>query len=210
MEEERRSGWRSVAARVTGPAGLLAALLSLLLAPLAGASCGPDNGGPVHLCYTGGQVVTRTPELDTSAISGPDDFRDVLLHQVTLSGGPAVVALIAMILLGLGVLAVAIPRPAARAAVVATTALGGVALVVTTHVLVINGLTDTAGELPSLFATIGRPRSGAVTTSDFVGTEWGFWVVLAVLLLVTVAAGGSWVRARRDAWARELRRLDGN
>jgi hypothetical protein len=94
--------------------------------------------------------------------------------------------------------------------VVAITPLGGTSLTVTTRLVVIGGLTDTAGKLLSLSATFGRSPEADVAASDFIDTEWGFWAALGMLLLVTVTAGSSWARARREAWARELRAPDSN
>jgi hypothetical protein len=57
---------------------------------------------------------------------------------------------------------------------------------------------------------LDRIPGGGVAASDFVSTEWGFGVVRSVLVMVTVSGGSSGVRARRDAWVRELRRPDSN
>src|SRR5256885_9960440 len=49
-EEDRSPDRRAVLVRCLGPAGFLLALALFLFLPFAGASCGRDVGGPLHLC----------------------------------------------------------------------------------------------------------------------------------------------------------------
>ena len=186
--------------RLLAPAALLVALLLFLLLPIAGASCGRDNGGPAHLCYSGGQLIAREPSLDLSGIVAGDmaELRSGILNTVELPAGAPVLALITAIVVALGVLSVAIPRPGARATVAALA--GGVLLGIT-EIVLINGLTDGAGNLPTLFGTFDHTTN----PDDFVGTDVGFWLALLVLMAAAAVGVGSLARLRGAAFDRQFR-----
>jgi hypothetical protein len=206
MEDDRSAGWRAGLLRWSGPAALLLALLLFLLLPLAGAACGRDDGGPAHLCYTGAQLISDEPSLDTSDILAGDaeqtaELRGAILNTVALPGGATVLAVIAAIVLALGVLSVAIPRPGPRAAVAMVTTLVGAVLMGITEIVVVNGLSDGAGNLPTLFGTF----DDTTNPDDFVSTELGFWLALVALLAAAAVSVGSLIRLRSAEIDRQLR-----
>jgi hypothetical protein len=158
---------------------LLLGLLLFLLLPVAGASCGQDDGGPAHLCYTGGQLITGDPDLDLSNIFAGVDLRDGIVNTIDLPTAATVMALITAIAVALGVVVAALRRPA----IAATAALAGAILVTITEIVTTNGLTDGVSFITTIF--------GAVDSTDpdtIVSTELGFWLTLTALVTAFIGA----------------------
>ncbi len=185
-------GRMNVLVRSITPAVLLLALLLFLFLPVVGASCGESDGGPAHLCYTGGQLVTGEPDLDMSDILAGDErqtaeLRDGLVNTVDLTTAATVLALVTGVAVALGIVVAALPGARPRATVAAVVA--GVILATTTEIVAITGLTTGVSFLTNIF--------GAFDSSDpdtIVSTELGFWLTLAALVVAFVAA-----LARRNA-----------
>lgn len=179
--------------RLVAPVALLLALALYLFLPVAGASCGRADGGPAHLCYTGGQLITRDPGLDLSDILAGEDLHDLLVNTVDLPTAATVLALATAIVVALGVVVAALRRP--TLAVVA--AITGAILAVITEAVAVNGLTEGVGFVPNLFGGFDD-----LDPATILSTELGFWLTLAAL---ATACAGALVQRNahkdRDYWA---------
>lgn len=209
-QEERSPVWPGVLARSICPVGFLSALLLLVLLPVAGASCDQDTGGPVHLCYTGAQLISGTPSVDMSniALGSAQETAEVRGFLVTTVEPPGVVRVLAAlvaIVLAVGALSAVVRRPRRRATVAAVTAGVGAVLLVATEIVAVVGLSRGVGDVVRLFAASDVLAGHKPDVGDVVGTGAGFWLALTVLAAIAVFSISALARLWSAAVEQEMR-----
>ncbi|MGH3746588.1 MAG: hypothetical protein ACRDT8_04225 [Micromonosporaceae bacterium] len=190
--------------------GLVAALLLFLLLPVVGASCDPDDGGPVHLCYTGAQLVSGEPSVDMSMITAGSPEQNAQLRRAIVNTvQPPAAVLILSVLLGIllpvGAVAAAPLKSSRQAALAALTASSGIVMLLAAEVVAVLGMSRGVENVTSLFAASHSMRGPATVASEVVGAGPGFWLSLLVLTAVGGWGAALWARCRSAAWEREFR-----
>lgn len=171
--------------RMAAVAGFVLALLGFVLLPVGSMSCA--SGGPVHVCYSGLAYAAGGPTVDAGDVLTADlGFTGILTDQLAVSGAARMLAIAVLAVLVLGVLAALLPgrvRPMMAVAVMATAA---TVLLVITELVALPQITDHARLITGL---VGSTDRGVLSAEDVTGTGIGFWLVLALLV---VLAGSGW------------------
>lgn len=176
---------KAVIAQCIGAAAFLLAGLLFLLVPIAGASCGGDDG-PVGVCVSGAQLISGQPRVDMENILTLDfdEFEDTVINTLDLPDWLGTLSLFTLLVLLAGGLASLLTNPRARAAVRLAGALVAAGLVIFIEVRTVSAMTDGVAFMSSLFSydtVVSAEEAG-----ELVGTESGFWLSLVVLAVIAI------------------------
>lgn len=179
-------------------AGILLAALLFQVLPVVGAACGGD--GPIGECWTGRQVLTGTPSVDTSRISAAPSTLRSLVDTAALPSGAQFLATVMLLVLAAGAASAAVPQTVRRSAATAACTLAGTVLLVLTEIVATTGLAHNIRYIPGAFTLDSH-----VTVDDIVATGPGFWLALVVLAVTLLVSIGVFTAARRGAAEAEFR-----
>ena len=185
-----------VLSRLLSPAGFVLAGL-LFLFPFVGVSCSAPELGSLDASYTGFDlVVDGDPEFDVDS-----PIADQVASPGVEAPTPGVPflagAVLVMLVVGVGC---ALPaRPVVRCAAAGGAAVLAAVLLVVTELAARSGLVDSIADGARVLQETTPRTLDPVIGEDFlagvVGTRAGFWVLLAVLIVLTA---GNLFAARRS------------
>ncbi|OZM72788.1 hypothetical protein CFN78_14340 [Amycolatopsis antarctica] len=164
----------------------LFALLLFLLTPVASVFCGDDEESVGQLCYSGTAFLTGEPESALVGAVAPDGVLDELAEALGNSMGLAVSArVLAFVLVAsmiAGLLSGFLGRIRPRVQVMTAAAGTGVLALVASGIVTVVTLGKQTTTFPSLLGNVSDidPREG-------VGLSIGFWLTLAILVVIAVA-----------------------
>ncbi|MFG1646401.1 hypothetical protein ACGFMK_39530 [Amycolatopsis sp. NPDC049252] len=175
-----------VTRRIT-PAGFLLALLLFLFLPCLAASCDTPDGTRTEVSYSGADLVTGQQK-----ITGVDGLgltpaqRTAVADKFDMPALVQVLAIVAGVLLVLGLGTALLRTPKARALTAVVVSGAGAVLLVVTEVFALGNLTDNARLIS---ATVSSLSSGQGTNAEdeavaAVELRLGFWLSVSLLLLV--------------------------
>ncbi|MDT7802946.1 MAG: hypothetical protein QOI78_6379 [Actinomycetota bacterium] len=175
-----------VTRRIT-PAGFLLALLLFLFLPCLAASCDAPDGTRTEVSYSGADLVTGQQK-----VTGVDGLgltpaqQAAVADKFDMPGLVQVLAIVAGVLLVLGLGTAFLRTPKARALTVVVVSGAGAVLLVVTEVFALGNLTDNARLIS---ATVSSLSSGQGTHAEdeavaAVELRLGFWLSVSLLLLV--------------------------
>lgn len=174
--------------RLLSPAGFVLAGL-LFLFPFVGVSCSAQELGSLDASYTGFDlVVDGEPEFDVESPIADQVAPDGL--EMPTPGVPVLAgAVLVLVVVGAGCALFA--RPAVRRVTAGGAAALAVILLVVTELAARSGLVDSIADSARVLQETTPQDLDPVTGEDFlvgvVGTRAGFWVLLAVLIVLTAA-----------------------
>lgn len=177
-----------VLSRLLSPAGFVLAGL-LFLFPFVGVSCSAQELGTLDASYTGFDlVVDGEPEFDVESPIADQVAPDGL--EMPTPGVPFLAgAVLLMVVVGAGCALFA--RPAVRRVTAGGAAALATILLVITELAARSGLVDSIADSARVLQETTPQDLDPVTGDDFlatvVGTRAGFWVLLAVLIVLTAA-----------------------
>nr|WP_042186677.1 hypothetical protein [Kibdelosporangium sp. MJ126-NF4]CEL17448.1 hypothetical protein [Kibdelosporangium sp. MJ126-NF4]CTQ91325.1 hypothetical protein [Kibdelosporangium sp. MJ126-NF4] len=188
--------------RRINPAGFLLALLLFLLLPCIAVSCdkqdsGPSGRGSVEVSYNGWQLVARDPSVVMDGVFATFPAGQ-FVEEAEVPVGVTVIAVVIVTVMAAGVATSLARKRRVPAAI--TAAVLGSALLVVAEVVASAGLVSEARDaalwtsyLPETQGMDVQARAG-----ELVGTRIGFWLTLA-MLLVLLAFNAAWlIRSRRQ------------
>ena len=186
--------------RLLSPAGFVLAGL-LFLFPFVGVSCSAPELGELEAIYTGFDlVVDGEPEFD---VESPIADRVAAPGTEMPTTGVPFLAAAVLVMLAVGAGCALPARPVVRCVAASGAAtLATVLLVVTemaAHSGLVDSIADSARVLQQNTPEDLDPVIGEDFLSDVVGTRAGFWVLLAVLIVLTA---GNLFAARRSRSSR--------
>ncbi|WP_157406289.1 hypothetical protein [Actinomadura chibensis] len=190
MSDAPRSPFERLVTRAVTPVGFGLALLAFLFLPCAAMSY---KALPEHVNALSAMVSV----LDLSSTGG-----NIAVHQSEFDWppGPRVLAIATLLALAAGA-ATAVTRPARRRPLYAAiTGAAAIALLTATGLVAVGELRDSVrGLLSALFATIPKSESAPLIDQSgrAAGLQWGFWLTLALLVLLTVLNLAALLHGRR-------------
>lgn len=175
-----------VTRRIT-PAGFLLALLLFLFLPCLAASCDAPDSTRTEVGYSGADLATgRQTFTGIDGLGLTPAQQTAVENKFDMPGLVQVLAIVAGVLLVLGLGTALLRTPKARALAAVVVAGAGAALLVVTEVLALRNLTDNARLIS---ATVSSLSSGQGTNTDdeaaaAVELRLGFWLSVSLVLVV--------------------------
>ncbi|MEA5359951.1 hypothetical protein VA596_10415 [Amycolatopsis sp., V23-08] len=175
-----------VTRRIT-PAGFLLALLLFLFLPCLAASCDAPDGTRTEVGYSGADLVTGQQK-----ITGVDGLGLTPAQQAAVADKfdmpvlVQVLAIVAAVLLVLGLGTALLRTPKARALTAVVVSGTGAVLLVVTEVFALGNLTDNARLISATVSSLSSGQGTSVEDEAVAAVELrlGFWLSVSLLLLV--------------------------
>ncbi|MFJ1762747.1 hypothetical protein ACIOD2_20685 [Amycolatopsis sp. NPDC088138] len=175
-----------VTRRIT-PAGFLLALLLFLFLPCLAASCDAPDGTRTEVSYSGADLVTgqqKVTGVDGLGLTPPQQA--ALADKFDMPGLVQVLAIVAGVLLVLGLGTAFLRTPKVRALTAVVVSGTGAVLLVVTEVFALGNLTDNARLISATVSSLSPGQSTSTEDEAVAAVELrlGFWLSVSLLLLI--------------------------
>ncbi|MFI7678334.1 hypothetical protein [Actinophytocola sp. NPDC049390] len=177
--------------RFASPAGFVLVLLLFFLLPFVSASCDVPGYGDAGATYTGGHLVSGAdPEVPDELKRLAEDPESPTALSDPPDPGVQILAIGLAVLAAAGVLTVLIPHLKARLLTGGALAVATLAATVVTMTVAMSNLQDALLDWARQTGAAESPDGDRLRTAvtEVTHTEVGFWLMVAVLALITLMA----------------------